>query len=66
MVGAVAAVVVPVSGLLWALLTREVRVQVLTLKLSVTKRFGDVESRLAKLESKHDPEPVRMIRKAIG
>ncbi|MDE2102126.1 MAG: hypothetical protein KGL39_33075 [Patescibacteria group bacterium] len=40
------------SILLWALITREVRIQALALKLEVTGRVAAVESRVAVIESR--------------
>jgi hypothetical protein len=52
MIAAVAAVVVPVCGVLWLLIRGEVRNQVLTLHLTISDRFSTLEQRVTAVEGR--------------
>jgi len=49
-ISATAAVVVPVVGVLWYLIRREIRVNILEYKLQVERRFAGIEKRLARID----------------
>ena len=57
---AVAAVVVPVCGLLWYLIRLEIRGTMGDMKVRVERRFGQIEQRLSRLEGA--PPPARAAR----